>query len=71
MVKNVSILALLLLIITLDVQAQDVYKILYKNSLVPEHTALRKRVVTTISCDDCNMLPKVENAGSVVDNGAE
>lgn len=41
------------------------YKILYKNSLIPFNTELRKRVLTTICCDDCSYLPKVENAGKI------
>jgi FkbM family methyltransferase len=46
----------------------DLYKILYKNSLIPKNTELRKRVLTTICCDDCQDLPKVERAGKVIEN---
>jgi len=42
---------------------QNIYKILYQNSLIPHNTELRKRVLTTIYCDDCSYLPKVEHAG--------
>jgi len=38
-------------------------KLRYLNTLIPQHTDLRARVLTTISCADCDYLPKVENAG--------
>lgn len=42
-----------------------IYKMLYKNSLIPNNTVQRKRVLTTVCCDDCTNLPKVENAGKI------
>lgn len=45
----------------------DIYKILYKNSLIKAGTDLRNRVLTTICCDDCLHLPKVENAGQIIE----
>jgi len=42
-----------------------IYNMLYKNSLIPHGTELRKRVLTTVCCDDCTHLPKVENAGQI------
>lgn len=44
----------------------DIYKLLYKNSLIPSNTELRKRVLTTICCNDCDNLPKAEYAGNVL-----
>lgn len=43
----------------------DINKIIHNNSLIPPNTDLRNRVLTTISCTDCNHLPRVENAGKV------
>ncbi len=39
---------------------------LYYNSLIPTNTDLRKRVLTTVCCEDCDNLAKVENAGHIV-----
>lgn len=44
---------------------------LYKNSLIPHSTELRKRVLTTVCCDDCADLPKVENAGKIFQTHAK
>lgn len=41
-------------------------KILYYDSLIPQGTELRSRVLTTICCDDCSYLPRVENAGKSI-----
>ena len=41
-------------------------KMLYNNSLIPIGCALRIRVLTTLCCDDCSLLPRVENAGQVI-----
>lgn len=43
----------------------DLDTINYLNSLIPNGTQLRKRVLTAICCDDCRMLPKVEKAGKL------
>lgn len=47
----------------------EIYKLLYNNSLIPPSINLRKRILTTISCEDCNLLPKVENAGKTIIDG--
>jgi FkbM family methyltransferase len=46
-------------------QSNIIHKMLYKNSLIPQGTELRQRVLTTICCDDCEDLPKVEDAGKI------
>ncbi len=51
--------------------SSDLYKILYNNSRIPKGTELRRRVLTTICCDDCQELPKVESAGKVIGNDQE
>lgn len=56
---------LLLCVLSLNAESNELYKMLYKNSLIPQGTELRKRVLTTICCDDCINLPKVENAGTI------
>lgn len=38
-------------------------KVGYYDSLISADLPLRQRILTTICCDDCNALPKVENAG--------
>lgn len=62
------IVILLLVCPSVDYTTSSLYKILYKNSLIPKNTELRKRVLTTICCDDCQDLPKVERAGRVIEN---
>jgi FkbM family methyltransferase len=50
----------------------QVSKIMYCDSLVPSDVILRRRIVTTVACDDCSYLPKVEYAGKVIqENGIE
>lgn len=44
----------------------NIHKLAYLNSLIPLHTELRGRVLTTIYCDDCDYLPKVEHAGAIL-----
>ncbi len=46
-------------------------RINYYNSLIPYGTELRKRVLTTVCCEDCHNLPKVENAGKVFSENNE
>lgn len=47
-------------------------KIIFYNSIVPQNIELRKRVITTVCCNDCDALPKVENAGQVINqNGID
>ena len=65
MLKKVFLLAVTWSLL-LKGNCSDIYKTLYKHSLIPQKTELRKRVLTTICCDDCAHLPKVENAGQVV-----
>ena len=54
-----------LLIISINIFANE-NKLLYLNSLIPANTDLRERILTTISCEDCLYLPKVENAGKIL-----
>lgn len=58
-----KIFLMILWALLLKGDGSNIYKVLYKNSLIPHSTELRKRVLTTICCDDCADLPKVENAG--------
>lgn len=43
-------------------------KLVYLNSLIPADTELRERVLTTLYCDDCSYLPRVENAGKIFED---
>lgn len=62
--RNSIFLILLMLPLISRSDCSHIYKILYKNSLIPHGTPLRGRVLTTICCEDCIHLPKVENAGN-------
>lgn len=56
----------------LSASGADLLKVIYYNSLVPEDVILRRRIVTTFACDDCHYLPKVENAGKIIqENGVD
>jgi len=41
-------------------------KMLYYNSLIPIGCAWRSRIITTLCCDDCSLLPRVEHAGQII-----
>ncbi len=45
----------------------DIFKASYLNSVVPKKIELRERVITTIFCEDCSYLPRVEKAGQIFD----
>lgn len=69
MTKQYSLGATTSIMLTLTALAfteTDIHKILYLNSLIPPNTELRKRILTTIYCDDCLYLPKVAHAGEVL-----
>ena len=42
-------------------------KLYYYNSLIPKDIELRGRVLTTVSCEDCSSIPKVPEAGQIID----
>lgn len=44
---------------------KEIARILYLNSKIPLDTKYRKRVITTIFCQDCSYIPKVNNAGKL------
>lgn len=66
-IKKITLTVILASTLTVH-GSSTLYNILYKNSLIPNGTELRKRVLTTICCDDCQCLPKVENAGKVIED---
>lgn len=47
--------------------SEQIFKILYFDALIPRNIELRKRVITGLCCSDCDLLPKVENAGKVIE----
>lgn len=49
----------------------NIHKILFYNSIIPLSVDLRKRILTTVCCDDCSDLPKVEHAGKVLNTGED
>lgn len=49
----------------------QVPKIMYYDSLVPNDVILRRRIVTTVACDDTHYLPKVEHAGKLFKEGED
>lgn len=59
-------IVLLLLSYATDCINNDIYKIIFYNAQVPRNVELRKRILTTVCCSDCDTLPKVENAGKQI-----
>lgn len=60
---NIIIILMLELFFINCFSESDINKILYFNSIIPKNIDLYKRVLTTICCDDCVHIPKIENAG--------
>lgn len=66
-----TILSLLLIWPASMLSISDVPRLKYLNTLIPENTELRERVLTTLFCQDCDYLPKVEHAGEIFFDSAQ
>lgn len=49
----------------------DKSRIAFYNFKIPKDMELRERILTTLSCEDCDDIPKCKNAGSIVHEGED